>query len=93
MDERTREQRGCSGQAAVETTSFRDPSRGDRRNAGKRVRGPDAGFLSQLLAMRAGMPSQRMKRRAEPQDGATAYHSSAQLGRMPSTGARLAIKA
>jgi len=93
MGERYGEQEGCSEQAVVETTSFRDPPRFDRRNAGTRVRGPDAGFLSQLLALRAGMPSQRTKRRAEPQDGATAYNSSAQLGRKPATGARLAIKA
>jgi hypothetical protein len=33
----------------------------------------DASFLAHLLATRAGLPQQRMKRRAEPGDGAAAY--------------------
>jgi len=35
------------------------------------------GFLAQLLALRAGMPSQRLKRRAAPEEGAAAYGSDA----------------
>jgi hypothetical protein len=35
------------------------------------------GFLAQLLALRAGMPSQRLKRRAAPEVGAAAYSSDA----------------
>jgi len=35
------------------------------------------GFLAQLLALRAGMPSQRLKRRAAPEEGAAAYSSDA----------------
>lgn len=35
------------------------------------------GFLAQLLALRAGMPSQRLKRRAAPEEGAAAYRSDA----------------
>jgi len=93
MNERRLGQQRSSEQNVVEAASFRDPTRGDRRKAGQRVGGPDAGFLSQLLALRAGMPSQRTKRRADPQDGATAYHSSAQLGYTPALGSRLTIKA
>ncbi|MFZ4530459.1 MAG: hypothetical protein ACOYOJ_01465 [Alsobacter sp.] len=38
---------------------------------------PCPGFLAQLLALRAGMPSQRLKRRAAPEEGAAAYSSDA----------------
>ena len=38
---------------------------------------PCPGFLAQLLALRAGMPSQRLKRRAAPEVGAAAYSSDA----------------
>lgn len=49
----------------------------ERRDfAGPAARRADAGFMAQLLALRAGMPSQRLKRRAAPETGAAAYETS-----------------
>lgn len=39
----------------------------------------DAGFLAHLLAIRAGMPEHRAKRRAAPERGAAAYGQTAGL--------------
>jgi hypothetical protein len=39
----------------------------------------DAGFLAHLLAIRAGMPEHRAKRRAAPERGAAAYGMTAGL--------------
>lgn len=36
----------------------------------------DASFLTQLLAVRAGVPQARLRRRIEPDAGAAAYRSS-----------------
>lgn len=75
--------------AVVEIT----PPRRAHRAGGRPPRPADAGFLSQLLAVRAGMPSQRTRRRAEPEDGAIAYRSSDQLDRDPAAPGRFSRKA
>ncbi|GGH32368.1 hypothetical protein GCM10007036_44190 [Alsobacter metallidurans] len=47
-----------------------------RDSAGRAARRADAGFVAQLLALRAGLPAQRLKRRAAPETGAAAYETS-----------------
>jgi hypothetical protein len=42
---------------------------------------PQAAFLAQLLAMRAGMPQARQKKRADPDVGAAAYRDGLALRR------------
>jgi hypothetical protein len=76
----------------VDGSERRQDRRSDPLKAARET-SPDAGFLSQLLAMRAGMPSQRAKRRAAPQQGATAYESSEGLDRPTTFGRRLELKA
>lgn len=51
------------------------------------------GFLAQLLALRAGMPSQRLKRRAAPEEGAAAYSSDAACPARRLTRRRLDVQA
>ncbi len=46
----------------------------DARRPSALLRG-DANFIVQLLAAKAGLPSQRLKRRAAPEAGAAAYRS------------------
>jgi hypothetical protein len=43
---------------------------------------PQAAFLTQLLAMRAGVPQARLRMRAEPDVGAAAYRDGLALRRV-----------